>query len=474
MAQSSKYFKIIVAAGLGFFLFSKIYLFQHLAYTSDLFMFLQMSRSWIEKGLFLQENCYAGQLPIHNYFLMPLFYLFTGWLGAYGLFLTLWSLIFFALYRLARAVSAPLLPILFLLPVAFWVCDHPNYGFGVELIQVPVSLLLALNLLQHRKKESLLWGTLLVLNKEDGVVLLASILISHHWSLYGFKEWTSLFKKIGFCLFIFAFGLIFQKTQGNRTTHVLSVFLNSLSNFGDIRNWIRGIKVCALLALPVFIFSIPKQWKRWLPIFIVGFAPLAIVGLIGGTEYGSEDWVHGIHWTIRYALVWGFVLSTLLFLTFRTTQTFNARKTSLSFLLIALTQIFVLAYYRNYYVWERVLPFAFADKLPIAALSAQEKKFFTCLSQNLKYRTPIAIEGPFFYYFHQQEIVWPDRIPNASQSPEISICAEVGRFYPEAMCRNPQKLLLSNLEVIERPGWQILSTTNQKILVQNCINVSGL
>src|SRR5207247_9901547 len=48
----------------------KLQTFYDLGYTSDLFVHVQLARSWLEGRGLLQDNCFGNHLAIHTYFLL--------------------------------------------------------------------------------------------------------------------------------------------------------------------------------------------------------------------------------------------------------------------------------------------------------------------------------------------------------------------------------------------------------------------
>src|SRR5207302_2270063 len=60
-------------------------------------------------------------------------------------------------------------------PVSFWLLDDFTYGWHVELLYLPLGILFAIAR-EHRSPWALLWGAAIVLSKEDGAVLLFSLL----------------------------------------------------------------------------------------------------------------------------------------------------------------------------------------------------------------------------------------------------------------------------------------------------------
>ena len=169
-----------------FALACKALLFHDLEYTaSDLYSFLEMSRSWLRGAPLLYENAYGSHAAIHGFYLVLAFAPLTWWLGAYGLFAGL------ALLQLLAALRVALTPALdlrgrlavlggLLSPFAWYVPDNPGYGFHPELCYPPLAVLLALALVERRRGQTLLAAVALVLVKEDGALVCAAVLAAHY------------------------------------------------------------------------------------------------------------------------------------------------------------------------------------------------------------------------------------------------------------------------------------------------------
>src|SRR5499427_10947927 len=124
---------VLALAVVGYWLLVKSVLFHRLEYTDDLFTNLQLSRSVFEGRPLLWENQFGDEKAFHNFYIAVLFYPFTRFLGAYGLFVGQALLYGLAIYSIVkRALEAaewkrPLywaaLVALALGPVAFWIYD---------------------------------------------------------------------------------------------------------------------------------------------------------------------------------------------------------------------------------------------------------------------------------------------------------------------------------------------------------------
>ena len=170
---------------------AKALLFRNLEYyEKDLYSFLEMSWSWFYAGRLLHDNVYGAHGAIHNFYVLPLLSPLTIPLGAYGLILALAALNLLGALRVARtpalagpgriAVLAGLVG-----PAALFVFDNPAWGFHPELLYPPLVALLSVDLLEGRYRRALLPAAVMLVVKEDGAVLLATVLLVHFaWRLW--------------------------------------------------------------------------------------------------------------------------------------------------------------------------------------------------------------------------------------------------------------------------------------------------
>src|SRR2546429_2500461 len=83
-----------VALGLAVFAVIWVFVFKlktfyALGYTSDLFVYVQLARSWLEGRGLLHDNCFGNHLAIHTYFLLLPLGLIAKPFGAPGLLFVL-------------------------------------------------------------------------------------------------------------------------------------------------------------------------------------------------------------------------------------------------------------------------------------------------------------------------------------------------------------------------------------------------
>src|SRR5437879_10257411 len=160
----------VVALGLALFAVIWVFVFKlktfyALGYTSDLFVHVQLARSWLEGRGLLQDNCFGNHLAMHTYFLLlPLGFIAKPF-GAPGLLFVLSASVgaaYFWATRILRllgvdggvAIIAAGVVLISPLSVAFY--QHPGLGFHVEILAPALCLVLFYFLLQQRMLSSIL------------------------------------------------------------------------------------------------------------------------------------------------------------------------------------------------------------------------------------------------------------------------------------------------------------------------------
>jgi len=187
-----------VALGLAVFAVIWVYVlkvktFYALGYTSDLFVHVQLARSWLEGRGLLQDNCFGNQLAIHTYFLLvPLGFIAKPF-GAPGLVFLLAASVgaaYFWATRILRlldvdgpvAVVAPAVVLATPLSVAFY--QEPGFGFHVEILAPALCLVLFYFLLQQRMIASIVTTLAVISVKEDAPIaaaMVATVAVVETW-----------------------------------------------------------------------------------------------------------------------------------------------------------------------------------------------------------------------------------------------------------------------------------------------------
>src|SRR5439155_1420991 len=190
----------VVALGLALFAVIWVFVFKlktfyALGYTSDLFVHVQLARSWLEGRGLLHDNCFGNHLAMHTYFLLLPRGIIAKPFGAPGLLFVLAASVgaaYFWATRILRllgvdgraAIIAAGIVLISPLSVAFY--QHPGFGFRVEILAPALCLVLFYFLLQRRMIASVVTALTVISVKEDAPIAAAMVAI-----VAGVETWMS-------------------------------------------------------------------------------------------------------------------------------------------------------------------------------------------------------------------------------------------------------------------------------------------
>ncbi len=449
-------------------------LFHDLEYVgSDLFSFLEMSWSWHYAGLWLHDNIYGHHYALHNFNLVPAFSVLTIPFGAYGFILGLVLLNALAAWRVASVAVLDLsgrLAVLagLLSPVAYFAFDDPYWGFHPELCYPPLAVLLATELATCRRWRAITAGVLLVLVKEDGAVLCASVLLAHFalrlWALrHGPRAQrrrmlAAAFLSLFAVTLVFAAGMValalasraFEATQATSAPRVLdSIRVLARTLTGPGRPFRRllmkeGLTLYALMA-GLLLVPLGRRLPRGLLLLLLSSPPLLIVLLISSAGYLFSLML----WSPRVATLLGLVLACLVFASAGAGSASlyrgGARQmTVVVCALIALSWAFQLPFLkqRGYSPWSRLdAPALFRGRrYAIAEMPSREVRFLRCLAGRLPGGLPLTAPEAVRPFFHRQSIVCDEFAGNAWHPARFRVVPleARGSAPPEAPCPGPR------------------------------------
>ena len=185
---------LAVVAVIWVFLF-KLKTFYDLGYTSDLFLHVQLARSWLEGRGLLQDNCFGNQLAMHTYFLLLPLGLIAKPFGAPGLLFVLAASVGAAYLWATRilrllGVNGPLAVIaagvVFISPLSVAFYQELGFGFHVETLAPALCLFLFYFLLHRRMIPSIVTALAIISVKEDAPIAAAVVAI-----VAGVETWNS-------------------------------------------------------------------------------------------------------------------------------------------------------------------------------------------------------------------------------------------------------------------------------------------
>jgi hypothetical protein len=183
----------------------KLKTFYDLGYTSDLFVHVQLARSWLEGRGLLQDNCYGNYLAIHTYFLVLPLGLIAKPFGAPGLLFVLaasvgaayfWATRILRLLGVEGRVAAIAAGVLLTSPFSVEFYQHPGFGFQVEMLAPALCLVLFYFLLRQRIIPSIITALAVISVKEDAPIAAAVVAI-----VAGVETWISSAGKCPRCRF---------------------------------------------------------------------------------------------------------------------------------------------------------------------------------------------------------------------------------------------------------------------------------
>lgn len=446
-APSSLWPLIGVVLFLGYWGVVKANLFEQLAYTSDLFSTIQISRSWMDGRPLLSENAFGGFADLHNVYALLVLGPATALFGAYGLFVpyllllalgTRWVFLLVSDDRARLLISAFILG-----PTGFWLWDNPIYGFHPELFLAPVGILYAAALAQRSRLRWLLLLALFSIH-EQGPLVGMGIHIAFVMSGPGErhrKTITTLVRIVGSygCLFAAGLMLLNLNSQGqSRVGEALSGLVGLLSNPVGLDSLLRDLFSWVVLVVPlvavIVLFSRRRMWTA-IPLAL---GPLLAVAIVGRSLY--SDTGLGLTWAPRLVGVWTVGTAAIIYSLHQLIWPPRSRWQPL--ILVAAIAVLVgyqawaLRYVRDYDFGSRFAALPHTDSLA-RRFTDTEFAAMECISASLDRRVHIATNGDLFAKFHMNSIVWPDRLASAWKPPQVIVCDAGGRtVYGVADCHS--------------------------------------
>jgi hypothetical protein len=297
---------------LGYWGVVKANLFEQLAYTSDLFSTIQISRSWIDGRPLLSENAFGRFVDQHNVYALLALGPATALFGAYGLFvpyLLMLATASGALFGLVRNGRARLLlSALVLGPTGFWIWDNPVYGFHSEVFLLPVGLLYASTLATRSRLRWPLLAALFVIHEQGPLVGLGvHIAFAMSASSGGYREATLTVARLvaGYaCLFAAGLLILYLNSEGqSRVGQALGGLGRTLTDSLALESLLRDLVSWAALILPLLVVTILCDKRPRTPVgFVLAVGPLLGMAIVGRSLYTDSGL--GLTWTPRFVGAW--------------------------------------------------------------------------------------------------------------------------------------------------------------------------
>lgn len=292
-----------------------------LDYQSDIIIHLQMSRNWFYGWPLFFDNAYGNHGQIHNYFLNPLFGLFTIPFQLKGFFifqLITYSISIFSIYNYQKLhPKSDFSIIIFLLllgPIGIYLFENPGYGWQIEQAFIPATLLFAFGILWNKTLLKVLGIISILLIKEEGPILAAAI---HLFSIISQGDFKKTYKKaliiLSVYIIIFALGLFWLKINNSGGESRIEFLLNKLQNLEgfNLMAWLKVLSIRLLItAIPALIFFriFGLQKSIWA---IVLALPILLINLVSGLAY-FPDPNFCLLWTPRLCLAWAYWIAVFI------------------------------------------------------------------------------------------------------------------------------------------------------------------
>ena len=445
---------------------AKALLFRNLEYyEKDLYSFLEMSWSWFYAGRLLHDNVYGAHGAIHNFYVLPLLSPLTIPLGAYGLILALAAVNLVGALRVARAPSLDgpgRLAILAGLvgPAALFVFDNPAWGFHPELLYPPLAALLTLDLLEGRHRRALLPAGLMLMVKEDGAVLLATVLLVHFawrlWRLRGApREERRRMLAVAFVtllavtvVFVAGMGVLalqsdeagpLQQNAEPRVLRSLKIVTRTLagevSPFHGERLQV-GLVGYALLGAALLL-PLGRRLPGGAALFLLSAPFLVTVLVVSSAHYRFQMML----WPPRLAPLLGLLVACVAHAASPPDRSPSKRATwaAAGLALVSWTVQVLLLSRVGYSPGERLDPTRLASGRGqlVATVSEADVRVLRCTAGRLPGGLPVSAPGGRHPFFHRQSIVFDGFEANVWHPARVRV-APPGTLAREGWCAGPR------------------------------------
>ena len=460
----------------------KLQTFYDLGYTSDLFVHVQLARSWLEGRGLLQDNCFGNHLAIHTYFLLLPLGVIAKPFGVPGLLFVLAASVgaaYFWATRILRllgvdgrvAIIAAGVVLISPFSVAFY--QEPGFGFHVEVLAPALCLLLFYFLLQQRMIPSILTAVAIISVKEDAPIAAAVVAI-----VAGVETWISSPGKPPRCRVNCAAALILLVSVFAIPLLLAISWSQSPTMYARHSADRLGIVAPGSLSGPealfVFVASNIAHWlgssvvRQWLWVMVVGSFGTVLLRpyyLVVGVPTTVVAWLmnrNDLLWTPRSfsteALLWCVTLVSFASIMRATQYCSKWTRTAARATAIAIAALSVsaqLALVPHVY-WAYLLR-------PASFYSPQERQqadeLFARYRREGKPEEPVVASTWLFRYAHDRNLFWLNRLHN--RPAPIWILGDSADTYPPFRISsdriNPSSgIRLEEYTVIDRRGRFVL------------------
>jgi hypothetical protein len=413
---------------------------------------------------------------------------FTFTFNVYGLFIVLFGLLISAYYitlnyleRIGTSFQTKLLFIIFYIsPLSYFVLHNEHYGFHTEMLLIPLGLLFIYTLFRN-SRWYLLWALLIILIKEDAVIVLwsfnAAFLLSK-WTQNEINTRQFLFKAgllSFYCLLIFTAGFAWLKYQNNGGETRIGWVMQSMleQNIQETFNsfiYLLGLRVQLTLCV-LFIILIYSGWKFTLGAMLISI-PILLLNFLAGTLYfdNGEFMIKNFFsllWSPRLSMYWSYWL-VLLFISLTRKPSIIIYPKKMRTAACIIFGIFVFRFQYFFILNCYVTRFNIIED--IREVFRTNNEFIVnpefseaaAIAKELPDHYPVAPMYSVFGAFYRQDIVWLNAIQNAYYPARMVIAS-----YNKDEIPDMTKFLKSPYSLVYKENLYIYAEGEDTVYVSN-------
>jgi hypothetical protein len=415
-------------------------------YRTDIVQFLQISRDWFHGKPFYFDNLHGLNLKLHLAAVSPVAGVFTIPFGVYGLAVLLfifWLLCIKETISFLHTLNPPLSLYFFIFagPITYYLIDDNIFGFHLELLFAPLSILFTIFLIKENKFKSIIFGLLLFSIRQDGIVLASLLHLQVNGFLWSYKKISTkafvsksvLLLSFYFALFILALFVIQCFSDGTAEgSRVMQAFIKIdqffSSGFKNVFVYLFYLSLRFLLFLsPFYILLAYYINLKQLGITTFSVLILLCMHFIAGAFY-IPNIEFSVTWAPRFSSIFGLMSSGVILACY-----FNSGKNIIAlniknpqhkytyyiitaFIMQAACYTFVFTRYvfaleRPQIVWHESTPAKLWDvfKKGESKFSMTYHKFggkFRLVANDLPDFYPIALSNYLHTYFHRHDTIF--------------------------------------------------------------------
>lgn len=432
-------------------------------YQSDIYLLYQAAGDWLTDKPLYTENTYGNLMGLHTYYLLPLLALFTKPAGVYGLVLAQALLYLAAVIAWIRAVPprqgpgiSLVLTLLLCGPLGFYIFDDPVYGWHVENLLLPLTILAAAALYRERTVAAWILLLCMALLREDGALQAAGLFALYTWYRYtsGLLGRHYAFRRIalgyGLAFAFTGFSLWILSRNAEPRMHGVFAGLEAyLQHPGQSGRYTALLALYFVLLVPVLplLFSVFYKGSRLLAATFLCMLPVLATGIAGGLYY-YPDTFFSILWPSRLVYTWSLAMVCVLYLLVAGEgNRYSAYRWIWPLAGILLLQAWVLylpAFYPTYSPWFFTRR-AFTAPPPVVR---QKIDRLRCMGSGLPGRQTLLVDKNFAVYFQRHDFVLCDGLTHASgKKAGIAILTAKTHFAGNAAFQPADSLVAGNVYV---------------------------